>query len=488
MLPDFTRARLLVVGDAMLDVYVETEVRRISPEAPVPVAGVRARRSVPGGAANVARNLVSLGCAASLLGVRGADDAARSLERRLRESGIAATLIASSRRPTTTKTRVVTRGQQLIRLDEEAVHPLDAEEYARLREALPAALDGCDAVILSDYGKGVLLRRPDGSCLAGDVIAACADRGVPVLADPKRDDWKRYAGAECVTPNSAEFAAVSGCAGETREAMEAAARDLRRRIAVPRLLLTRGARGMALFEEDRDPLFIKAEARQVVDVSGAGDTVIAVLAACRACGLSYARAARCANAAAGMVVSKAGTSPVSRSEFLHAVRRDGGSTPKIMDLPQLREAVAFWKQQGQRIVFTNGCFDILHKGHIMLLHEAAAQGDRLVVAINADSSVRRLKGETRPVQDEQSRALLIAALQDVDAVIVFEEDTPLRLVEALLPDVLVKGGDYTVENIVGADVVRAHGGRVHLARLQDGYSTTGICRRIEDTAGQTLAR
>ncbi|WP_299392696.1 D-glycero-beta-D-manno-heptose 1-phosphate adenylyltransferase [uncultured Desulfovibrio sp.] len=483
MIPDFARTRLLVVGDPMLDIYVESEVRRISPEAPVPVAEVRARRSVPGGAANVARNLVSLGCRAALLGVCGVDAAASTLRERLREGAIEATLIPSSRRPTTGKTRIVTRGQQLFRLDEEARLPLDPQEYAGLKAALPEALDGCDAVILSDYGKGVLLRRPDGSCLAGDVIAACAERGIPVLADPKLDDWSRYAGAECVTPNSAEFAAVSGCADESREDMEKAARALCRRIAVPRLLLTRGPRGMALFEEAREPVFIKAEARQVVDVSGAGDTVIAVLAACRACGLSYAEAARCANAAAGMVVCKAGTSPVSRAEFLYAVRRDGGSTPKIMDLPRLREVVDFWKQQGQRVVFTNGCFDILHKGHIMLLHEAAAQGDRLVVAINADASVRRLKGETRPVQDEQSRALLIAALQDVDAVIIFEEDTPLRLIEALLPDVLVKGSDYTVETVVGADVVQAHGGRVHLARLQDGYSTTGICRRISADGG-----
>lgn len=483
MIPDFARARLLVVGDAMLDMYVETEVRRISPEAPVPVADVRTRRSVPGGAANVARNLVSLGCRAALLGLCGTDDAAATLRQRLHEGGIDATLIASSERPTTAKTRIVTHGQQLLRMDEEARRPLSPQEHDALKAALPAALEGCDAVILSDYGKGVLLRNQDGSCLAGEVIAACAARGIPVLADPKLDDWSRYAGAECVTPNSAEFAAVSGCDGETRADMEREARALCRRIAVPRLLLTRGARGMALFEEDREPLFIKAQARQVVDVSGAGDTVIAVLAACRACGLPYAQAARCANAAAGMVVCKAGTSPVSRAEFLYAVRRDGGSTPKIMDLPQLNELVAFWKQQGQRVVFTNGCFDILHKGHIMLLHEAAAQGDRLVVAINSDASVRRLKGETRPVQDEQSRALLIAALQDVDAVIIFEEDTPLRLIESLLPDVLVKGSDYTVETVIGADVVQAHGGRVYLARLQDGYSTSGICRKISSNTG-----
>ncbi len=478
MMPDFAQTRLLVVGDAMLDTYVETDVRRISPEAPVPVASVRATWSVPGGAANVARNLVSLGCRAALLGVCGADDAGGLLRRRLRDGGIDAALIVSAERPTTSKKRIVTHGQQLIRLDEETRAPLSPQEYAALKAALPEALAGCDAVILSDYGKGTLLRRPDGSCLAADVIAACAARGIPVLVDPKLDDWTRYAGAECVTPNSAEFAAVSGCGGDAREDLEKGAADLCRRIAVPRLLLTRGARGMALFAEGEEPLFIKAEARQVVDVSGAGDTVIAVLAACRACGMPYDQAARCANAAAGVVVCKTGTSPVSRAEFNYAVRRDGGSAPKIMDLPQLREITAFWRQQGQRIVFTNGCFDILHKGHIMLLHEAAAQGDRLVVAINADASVRRLKGPERPVQDEQSRALLIAALQDVDAVVIFEEDTPLRLIEELLPDVLVKGSDYTVETVVGADVVLARGGRVHLARLQDGYSTTGICRKI----------
>lgn len=483
MIPDFTPTRLLVVGDAMLDIYVESEVRRISPEAPVPVADVQRRWSVPGGAANVARNLVSLGCQTALLGICGADAPGETLRQRLQEGGIAGTMIASPTRPTTAKTRIVTHGQQLIRLDEEERSPLSPHEYAEVTRALPALLDGCHAVILSDYGKGMLLRRPDGTCLAGDIIRACTERGIPVLADPKLDDWQRYAGAECITPNSAEFAAVSGCTAESREELEREARALCTRIAIPRLLLTRGSRGMALFEEQQEPLFIKAEARQVVDVSGAGDTVIAVLAACRACGFSYAQAARCANAAAGMVVCKAGTSPVSRAEFLHAVRRDGGSTPKIMELAQLRETLAFWRQQGHRIVFTNGCFDILHKGHIMLLHEAAAQGDRLVVAINSDASVRRLKGESRPVQDEQSRALLIAALQDVDAVTIFEEDTPLRLIETLLPDVLVKGSDYTVDAVVGADVVQQHGGRVYLARLQEGYSTTGICCKITDRQG-----
>lgn len=477
MLLDFDRCRLLVVGDVMLDEYVDTEVRRISPEAPVPVATVRSRRDVPGGAANVARNLAALGCGVRLLGLRGADAAGETLARILRESGIEDVTAASPWRGTTRKRRIIAQGSQLMRLDEEDASPLDDAEHAALRAALESAADGCSAVILSDYAKGVLLRRKDGSCLARDCLDICTRRRIPVFVDPKGTDWERYVGAHCVTPNTGELSGAAGADCSDRAVLEAVAPQVRAELGIPHLLVTRGGRGMAMFSADAPPLHVKAETRQVIDVSGAGDTVIAVLAACHACGLPMDEAARCANTAAGLAVRKAGTAPVGRNELEQALREDGGS-PKIVDLPQLREMAAFWRRRGESVVFTNGCFDILHKGHILLIREAAAQGDRLVVAVNSDASVRRLKGPERPVQDERSRAMLMAALQGVDAVIVFSEDTPQELIGALEPDVLVKGGDYTPETVVGADVVLARGGRVHLARLQEGFSTTGICRKI----------
>lgn len=474
---DFADTHILVLGDAMLDEYIATSVSRISPEAPVPVAVIRERWHVAGGAANVARNLARLGCRVTLAGLCGQDAAGAALADLLAGEGIHNRLHAAAGGMTVQKTRIIAQGQQMLRLDQEIPAPPTAEHYAALSAELHDILPQCQAVILSDYAKGVLRRGPDGACLAQEAIDLAVRRGIPLCVDPKGDDWQRYAGAACVTPNEPEFMAAAGSACPERAEMERRAAALRAKYRFERLLVTRGGKGMALFEHHAPPLYIKAKAREVIDVSGAGDTVIAVLAACRARGFSWAEAADFANMAAGVVVSKAGTSPITRGEF-DMLLAPGRSSPKIIRREQLPDMLAAWRRAGDSIVFTNGCFDLLHKGHVRLVREAAAQGDRLVVAVNADSSARRLKGPGRPVQDGQSRALLVAALEGVDAVILFEEDTPLSLIRLIMPDVLVKGGNYAPQTVVGAGVVVGGGGRVHLVELVEGVSTTELVTRI----------
>lgn len=476
----FDGVRVLVVGDVMLDHYVAGRVRRISPEAPVPVLSVEKEWHVPGGAANVARNLARLGAEVALLGLTGRDAAADQLRAALAREGIADTLVPSASRATIRKTRVLAQGQQLLRLDEERPDPADAAEAAALAGMAERLLDGCAAVVLSDYAKGVLLAAPDGTCVSRAVLAAARQRGLPVLVDPKGGDWQRYAGAQCVTPNAGEFAAIAGLDAEAPldHARRAALADaLRARYGFAHVLVTRGPKGMALFSADAPPQYCRAAVREVADVSGAGDTVIALLAACVGKGLSWPEAMRVANAGAGVAVGKMGTAPVTLAELNTALREDADN-PKLYSLPALLDKVEDWRRKNQSVVFTNGCFDLLHPGHVSLIRQSAAQGDHLVVGLNSDASVRRLKGPERPIQNEQARALLLAALSGVDAVVLFDEDTPFSLIAAIRPDVLVKGSDYTLDKVVGADVVRGYGGRVFLADLVSGHSTTGIVRKI----------
>lgn len=477
---DFSGTAILVVGDVMLDRYLVGDVARISPEAPVPVVRLERRWSVPGGAGNVARNLSRLGVAARLAGLVGDDAEGVTLTEAVAAEGVEAALTLSRERATTSKTRVLGHGQQLLRLDEEAVGPLSPEELAPLREAVERLLPGCGAVIISDYGKGVFLRREDGQSLCAGIMELARGAGIPVLVDPKGADWSRYAGAACVTPNMAEFRQACGLAAGAQPdaaARRGLAEGLCRKYGFARLLLTRGARGMELYAPGEAPVSIRAVVREVADVSGAGDTVIATLAACVASGLAWPESAAVANAAAGVAVGKAGTAPVSTAELNEALR-EGRDNPKLYSVPALSRKLEEWRRKGERIVFTNGCFDLLHPGHVALLRQAAALGDRLVVGLNADASVRRLKGPERPIQNEMSRALVLAALQMVDAVVLFGEDTPERLIHAVRPDVLVKGSDYRVENVVGADFVLGRGGEVHLVDLVDGCSTTGLVRKM----------
>lgn len=476
---EFVGTTILVVGDIMLDRYLSGDVARISPEAPVPVVRLARRWDAPGGAANVARNLSRLGVTARLAGLVGDDAEGHALRGAVDIECIQTALTISCERATTSKTRVLGHGQQLLRLDEEHVAPLSAGEFDSLRKGVARLLPGCGAVIISDYGKGVFLRR-EGGDLCAEIIAMARAAAIPVLVDPKGEDWSRYAGADCVTPNMAEFRLACGLpseahpdAGERR----ALAEGLCRTFGFARLLLTRGPKGMILYALGEEPQRIRAAVREVADVSGAGDTVIAALTACVARGVPWSESATVANAAAGVAVGKAGTAPVSSAELNEALRQ-GTDNPKLYALPALQNKLEEWRRSGERIVFTNGCFDLLHPGHVSLLRQAAALGDRLVVGLNTDASVRRLKGPERPVQNETSRALLLAALQVVDAVVLFSEDTPERLIHALCPDVLVKGSDYSVENVVGADFVLGRGGEVHLVDLVDGYSTTGLVRKM----------
>ncbi len=473
--PDFSSCNVVVAGDVMLDVYLWGDVGRISPEAPVPVVRVNEKTYALGGAGNVALNLAELGCRVCLLGIRGEDDAGDAVAKLLEEKTVTDKVLAVEGYTTTTKTRVLGQGQQLVRLDEEVVSAIAEELEERLLAEFEALLPTADVVILSDYTKGFF-----SGGLTEVFIARCTAAKIPVFVDPKGDDWPRYAHATCITPNAGEFRQVCRTSVNDLEIIAEQAQGLIERFELDYLLITRGSEGMLLFDGDDVVTHFPAEAREVFDVSGAGDTVVGVAAAAFGCGWSMEAATRLANIAAGIVVEKVGTSPVSLLELEAAVRlsRDVRGD-KLFSLPDAQSMAGLWKGQGQRIVFTNGCFDLLHTGHIKLLHAAAQEGDRLVVGINSDDSVKRLKGNSRPVLPEQERAALLSAIGCVDMVILFSEDTPLYLISSLQPDVLVKGGDYTPETVVGRDVVEGYGGRVCLVPLKDGLSTTEIINSVK---------
>ena len=461
---------VLVVGDVMLDQYVWGEVERISPEAPVPVVRALLRDEKPGGAANVAMNLAGLGASVTLLGFAGGDREQHALEERVAAQGIEAQLIPVSSVPTTTKLRILSGHQQMMRLDSESTAAFSVENYRRLIDCALAALEACAVVVLSDYAKGTLTEEV---CQA--VISEARRKEIPVLVDPKNQSFSRYRGATVICPNRKELAAVTGEPALDLELLGDRTRALVSQLDVEIMAVTLGDRGIAVVR--RDSLFhASAVTKQVFDVSGAGDTVIAILALALACQVSMETAAHLANIAAGIVVSKVGTVPISREELLGALSE---SVPlqiedKVVRLDQLVTRVSAWRAQGHRIVFTNGCFDILHIGHIQLLEEARRKGGRLIVGLNSDSSVRELKGASRPIVGQSERASVLAALSAVDAVIVFAERTPLHLIETIRPDILVKGGDYTKEEVVGAQEVRAWGGRLELIPLVGGISTTQL--------------
>jgi len=476
------RARILVVGDLMLDCYYWGDVHRISPEAPVPVVRVNEKTFSLGGAGNVAANLAGLGCNATVIGLIGRDEAAERIRKMLADMGVASGCLDDTGRPTITKTRIMASKQQVVRLDEEDGRAIDAAVAHRLFESVDAILDRVDAVVLSDYGKGMFT---SGS-LVPLLITACRKRGRPVFVDPKGSNWQHYAGATCITPNTAELERVAGASVKTRENLVPTAGKIRTQLDLDWLLVTRGPRGMALFGEKDDPLIIAARSREVFDVSGAGDTVIATLAACVAAKMAFGDAAAVANAAAGIVVAKLGTQPVRWPELETVLRDDRRSEPasttwKVSDMEDAVSRLTRWRQADQRIVFTNGCFDLLHPGHVSLLHQARKLGDRLVVGLNTDASIQRLKGPQRPILPGADRAAILSALEDVDMVVFFDEDTPLNLIGRLKPDILVKGADYRIEDVVGRDLVESYGGRVRLVEILEGHSTTAIARKISET-------
>ena len=467
-------ARVVVVGDIMLDRFVEGEVDRISPEAPIPVFAVTHETTMLGGAGNVLRNLATLGTACTIVAAVGDDPAGGEVEAMVAAApGADSRLLAVAGRRTTIKTRYVAAGQQMLRADRETVAELAAADGEAILDSATVALADAAVLLLSDYGKGVL-----GEDLITRLIAAAKAADRPVIVDPKGDDNGCYRGARLVTPNRQELALASGMPVGTDAEVEAACRRVIETAGIGAVLATRSEQGMTLVDGDTVHHF-PARAQAVFDVSGAGDTVAAALAAALAAGSDLADAARFANAAAGIVVAKVGTAVAHPAELLAAAHESDflAAETKVETRDGAVERVAAWRRGKLRIGFTNGVFDLLHPGHVALLRQARTYCDRLVVGLNSDGSVRRLKGEDRPVQNEASRAAVLASLADVDMVVVFDEDTPLSLIEILKPAVLVKGADYTRDQVVGASEVESWGGEVVLADIVDGHSTTEMIRR-----------
>jgi len=453
----------------MLDRYLFGSTARISPEAPVPVVHVHETDDRPGGAANVAVNLASLGVSTRLLGIVGADAAADALEKILAARGIVCDFSCATDRPTITKTRVQSRGQQLIRLDEENVAAMPGDTMVNV---LRGTLDGVGAVVLSDYGKGAL-----SDVVA--LIAACREAGVPVLVDPKGSDFSKYRGASVITPNQSEFETVVGvCA--TDEELVSQARALLEQLDLEALLITRSEKGMLLLEAGGEPVFLSTQAREVYDVTGAGDTVIATLAGALASGENFSSSAALANVAAGLVVRKIGVATVTPGEISASLHQRGQGGRGLVNRAELLTMVADSREKGERVIMTNGCFDVLHAGHVSYLEEAKSLGDRLIVAINDDDSVRRLKGDSRPINALDDRMLVLAGLAAVDWVVPFSEDTPTSLIADVLPNVLVKGGDYTPAQIAGAKEVLQNGGEVRVLPFRDGHSSSQIIEKLRD--------
>ncbi|MGE4528423.1 MAG: D-glycero-beta-D-manno-heptose-7-phosphate kinase [Rhodospirillaceae bacterium] len=472
----FAAARVLCLGDVMLDHFIYGDVSRISPEAPVPVFRIVRENLMLGGAGNVARNLSALSASSAFVAFVGDDAAGHAVASLLAaEGGVNSLLQILPGRRTTEKSRFVAGVQQLLRADCEEVDGIDAAAEDQVLAAVQGSIGGCAVLTLSDYGKGLLTGR-----VLAEVLALAAARGIPTIVDPKGRDYGRYRGAFIATPNRAELAEASGMPVAGDDAIVAAARHVMESCGIRNLLVTRSQDGMTLVMEDGAVHHIPAQAREVFDVSGAGDTVVAALAAALAAGGGLLDAARLANLAGGIVVGKIGTATASFAEMRAAAAAltGGHGNAKVMDRELARATVAEWRDQGLVVGFTNGCFDLVHPGHVSLLRQARACCDRLVVGLNSDASVTRLKGAGRPVQDEAARAAVLAAMQDVDAVVIFPEDTPFDLISVLAPDVLVKGADYAGKTVVGADVVEAAGGRVVLAELAPGRSTTRIVEAL----------
>ena len=472
-MPPFQNARLLVIGDVMLDRYWHGSASRVSPEAPVPVVQVANREDRPGGAGNVALNIAALGSAVRLVGVVGDDESGLELLSRLKAAGVYCDFLQSEEKPTITKLRIISQNQQLIRLDFEKA--FEASDIIGLQDKAKSLVDDSQVMVLSDYGKGALQDIID-------LIDLGRSRNIPIIVDPKGADFTKYRGATLITPNLTEFEAVVGGSDNEDEFVNKGLR-LVRELNLEAILITRGEHGMTLIRPDSPELHLPARAQEVFDVTGAGDTVISVLAASMAAGDGFADATALANLAAGLVVGKLGTAAISGPELRRAMLADQNAGRGVMTAEQLQIVVQDSKAHGEKIIFTNGCFDIIHAGHVGYLAEAKRLGDRLVVAINDDDSAHRLKGEGRPINPVERRMAVLAGLEAVDWVVSFSEDTPEPLLESLQPEVLVKGGDYTMDQVVGAGYVESYGGVVRVLEFLDNCSTSAIMEKIKEVGG-----
>jgi D-beta-D-heptose 7-phosphate kinase/D-beta-D-heptose 1-phosphate adenosyltransferase len=469
------RTSVLVVGDVMLDRYVYGQVERISPEAPVPILAVDRELAMPGGAGNVVRNLTALGAAVAFISVVGDDQAGSDLTGLIGgQPNVEPWLLVQGGRITTLKVRYLSAGQQLLRADREEDSPIQPRLAERLVRIARDAMAATSVTVLSDYRKGLLTGE-----VPAQLIAAAREAGRPVIVDPKGPDYSRYAGADIIVPNRADLAEATGMRADSEAAVVAAATALRQRHGFNAVVVTRGNDGMTLVDRTAARHF-PAEAAEVYDVAGAGDTAVATLAAGMAARLPLAVAVRLANIAAGVVVGKVGTAVAREADLLAALSPHGGALRKIVSREAAVEQIQRWHHKGWRVGFTNGCFDLLHPGHLHVLEEAREACDRLVVGLNSDASTRRLKGAGRPVQPEAARAAVLAGLASVDLVTIFEEDTPETLIAALHPDMLIKGANYTLDQVIGADLVRGWGGSVMLADMLPGHSTAATVERMRE--------
>ena len=467
-------AHVLCIGDLMLDRFVYGTVERVSPEAPIPVVRVEQEETMLGGAGNVLRNIIALGARCTFISVIGRDDGGTKLTDLVAKlENVEAYLLREANRPSTIKTRFLAGGQQLLRADRETSALLSHSTEEDVRRSALEAIATCDAVVLSDYGKGVLTEN----CIRDIIVPARVD-GKPVIVDPK-GDFSRYRGATVVTPNSRELSEASGMATNGQEEIVCAARKLISDFDIEAVLVTRSQDGMSLVDAS-EVEHVEVKSQEVFDVSGAGDTVVAAFAAALAVGIPRLDSVLLANLAAGIVVGKVGTAAVYGDDLVNAVRNQNHHEvdSKIVTETVALEKVQEWRRRGERVGFANGCFDLLHPGHISLLRQARASCDHLVVGLNSDSSATRLKGEGRPVQNENARSRVLSSLSAVDLVVVFSDDTPINLIQLLMPDVLVKGSDYEENEVVGADIVKNNGGAVLLATIEQGYSTTDTIARI----------
>ncbi|MBR0560000.1 D-glycero-beta-D-manno-heptose-7-phosphate kinase [Neokomagataea anthophila] len=474
MIDNLSFGRVAIIGDLLLDCYINGSVERISPEAPVPVLVHANHTTVPGGAANVAMNAATLGCSVELVGLIGCDQSAETLRKNLQIlSNISLSgLVADPAWPTITKTRVLSGRQQLVRIDEEKIDHVSPDMQEALIAASRTAIAHADVVICSDYAKGVL-----SDPVLHAIFAEAQARNIPVIVDPKRLDFRTYRGATLITPNRGELKASTGLPVKTNAEVEYAARRAMEQFGGD-MLVTRSEDGMTLCRQNGSVTHATAHKSEVYDVSGAGDTVVATIASVLSAGQDLETAIVIAANAASIAVSKLGTATVTREELNQSLLADMQENGATLPLSQAQHIIENWRHHGARIVFTNGCFDLIHPGHIALIREASRQGDKLVVALNSDASVMRLKGPTRPLQDEQARATVMGALRYVDLVVIFDEDTPLQAIQTLKPDVLVKGSDYREDDVVGGDFVKSYGGTVFLANLVSGRSTTSIVHKM----------
>ncbi|MBT4700104.1 MAG: D-glycero-beta-D-manno-heptose-7-phosphate kinase [Rhodospirillaceae bacterium] len=476
LVENLSQARVLCVGDLMLDRFVHGSGDRISPEAPIPILQINNEISMPGGAGNVVRNLAALGANVRFITALGNDSAGKELSVLLNSfDRVDPVLVVDTGRTTSIKTRYLAGNQQILRADQESTEALAPELADTLLSEARRALKDSDLVVLSDYGKGVL-----SSDLIQGVIEGAREAGKPVIVDPKGHDYARYQGADLITPNLTELEGATHLPVTNDDEVIAAAQKLIEDHDLSAVLATRSKDGMTLVAKDGEVTHLAAEAREVFDVSGAGDTVVATLGAAMCVEKDLARAAKLANIAAGIVVGKVGTAVAYAKDVIVELHHQeiSSAEAKVLTLEQALDQVGLWRRRKIQVGFTNGCFDLLHPGHVSLLAQAKDGCNRLIVGLNSDASVTRLKGEDRPIQSEASRAAVLASLASVDMVVIFSEDTPIELIKAIQPDVLVKGADYSVDEVVGSDVVQSYGGRILLADLEDGHSTTATIKRM----------